>query len=236
MKRRLFLLATVFAILLTASCAFKKNDDIPPVKIDASNVDEYLLKLPEYDKISVNIDKSKFTEELTDEYITRYYERLAKDIDGLTDGEGNVLPLSDETIKRLNHPAFSNINEYKVFIRHTVEGFIDKENDDKKINAALKIMRDDAEFADIPESFVKECSDRILADYEEIAAVYDISSDDYFRLSEASLDDEAYADAQNELIFIKLADRIGLEYSNRDQMVKGVRDYLLSIIKLSNKK
>ena len=178
MKRSIFLLATVFAVLLTAACTGRKNDNISPVTIDASNIDEYLMALPEYDRIDVTIDRSKFSEELTDDYINRYYERLAKGVDGLTDEEGNLLPLSDETIKLLDIPAFSSLNEFKVFIRGTVEGFIDKENDDKKIDAALDIIRNDAVFADIPEGYLATIRERVIGGYEEIAAQYDISADD----------------------------------------------------------
>lgn len=235
MKRRIFLLATVFAVLLTAACTGRKNDNISPVTIDASNIDEYLMALPEYDRIDVTIDRSKFSEELTDDYINRYYERLAKGVDGLTDEEGNLLPLSDETIKLLDIPAFSSLNEFKVFIRGTVEGFIDKENDDKKIDAALDIIRNDAVFADIPEGYLATIRERVIGGYEEIAAQYDISADDYVDLSNIVLDEEVMKAAQNELIFIKIASRLGLEYADRDEMVEGVRNYLLGIIKVSKK-
>jgi len=235
MKRRLFLLSAVLAIILTAACSPEKNEHTEHVTIDSANIDEYLTDLPEYDKITVKIDKSKFTEELTDDYIERYYERLAKGVEGLTDEEGNLLPLSDETVALLNIPAFSDLNEFKVFVRGVVEGFIDKENDDKKINAALEIMRNEASFAEIPEDYLAGIRERIVSEYEGIAAEYDISANDYLRLSDIPLEEEVLKGAKNELIYIKLAKRLGLEYADRDKMIEGVREYLLGIIKVSKK-
>ncbi|MBP5661227.1 MAG: hypothetical protein J6X08_07860 [Lachnospiraceae bacterium] len=235
MKRSLFLLTAVFVMLLSAACTDKKNEEIPVVTIDASNIDEYVVTLPEYDKITVTIDKSKFSEDLTDDYINRYYERLAAEVEGLRDEEGNIRPLSEETIKLLNIPAFSSVNEFKVFVRKTVEGFIDQENEDKKINAALDIIREETVFAEIPESFLNETRERIVSRYDEIAASYDVSSDDYLELSEFPIEEETLKEAQNELIFMKLASRIGLEYHGRDEMVEGVRNYLDGIIKVSKK-
>lgn len=235
MKRLLFLLTTVFVMLMSTACTDKKNEEIPPVTIDASNIDEYVVTLPEYDKITVTIDKSKFSEELTDDYINRYYERLAADAEGLKDEEGNILPLSEETIKLLNNPAFSNLNEFKVFVRKTVEGFIDKENEDKKISAALDIIREETVFAEIPESFLNETRDRIVSNYDDIAAGYDVSADDYLRLSDFPLEEEVLKAAQNELIFIKLASRIGLEYHSRDELIEGVTEYFDGIVKVSKK-
>ena len=136
---------------------------------------------------------------------------------------------------RICIPAFSSVNEFKVFVRKTVEGFIDQENEDKKINAALDIIREETVFAEIPESFLNETRERIVSRYDEIAASYDVSSDDYLELSEFPLEEEALKEAQNELIFMKLASRIGLEYRNRDEMVEGVRNYLDGIIKVSKK-
>ena len=75
----------------------------------------------------------------------------------------------------------------------------------------------------------------MIAGYEEIAAQYDISADDYVALSDIALEDEVIKAAQNELIFIKIAAKNGIEYSNRNEMVEGVRDYLLGIIKVSKK-
>jgi hypothetical protein len=49
------------------------------------------------------------------------------------------------------------------------------------------------------------------------------------------MEEETLKEAQNELIFMKLASRIGLEYRNRDEMVEGVRNYLNGIIKVSKK-
>ena len=235
MKRSLFLLTTVFVMLMSAACIGKKNEEIPPVTIDASNIDEYVVTLPEYDKINVTIDRSKFSEDLTDDYINRYYERLASEVEGLKDEEGNLLPLSEETVKLLDMPAFSNLNEFKVFVRKTVEGFIDQENEDKKINAALDIMREDTVFGEIPQSFLDETRERIISRYDEIAAGYDVSADNYLELSDFPIEEETVKEAQNELILMKLASRIGLEYKNRDEMVDGVRAYLDGIVKVSKK-
>ena len=235
-KRNFFLLAIALVMLMTTGCGPQKNGTIEPITIDASNIDEYLMVLPEYDKITVYIDKSRFSEEVTDDYIEKYYERLASGKEGLTDEEGNLLPLSDETVKLLDIPAFSDLNEFKVFVRGTVEDFVVKENNDKKIDAALEIIREDAAFADIPENYVKEFADRVESDYEELAAKYGITAEEYVELSEVSLEDEAIKAAKNELIFIKMAERLGLEYQSRDEMVDGVTDYLLGIIRIATKK
>ena len=235
MKKHFLLWAAVLLMALTTACG-PKEKVIEPVNIDASEVDEYLINLPEYGKIEVTIDKSEFTEELTDDYINRYYERLAEGRENLTDEEGNILPLSEETIKLLDIPAFSTVNEFKVFVRSVVKSFIDKENEDKKLDAALEVLRSDAEFADIPEGYVLKFKERILKDYEELAAGYEITPEYYLELSSVSLEDEALKDAMNELIYIKLAERIGLEYSSDEELYDGVSEYLLSIIKVVKKK
>ena len=235
MKRRIFLWAAAIMAVFVSACAPGKTD-IEPIVIGQSEVDEYLTDLPEYDKISVSIKKSVFTEDLTDEYIERYYEKLAEGREGLFDAKGNLLPLSEETIKLLNIPAFSTVGEFKVFVRNVVQGFIDKENEDKTLAAALEIMRADAKFTDIPEGYILTFKEKILSEYEEIAAGYGISPEYYLKLSSHSLEDEARTAAMNELIYLKLASRIGLEYTSEEELHKGVSDYLLSIIKTGGKK
>ena len=233
MKRFLFLLTLASVLLLASACGNRKNNDTEPVIIDSTNVDSYLLSLPEYDKITVKIDKSEFSEELTDDYIERYYERLADGIEGLTDEEGNLLPLSNENVKRLDNPAFSDVNEFKVFVRKTVESFIDRENEDKKIEAALETLRSEATFGELPKEYIKGFEERVLSGYEGTALKYDVSSNEYLEFAGISLEDECLKAAQDELVFIKLADRIGLSYSNDAELEAGVREYLLGIIKVS---
>lgn len=236
MKRKIFLLAITLVMIMTAGCGPQKNEIIEPVTIDSSNVDEYLLNLPEYDKITVSIDKSQFTEELVDDYIQKYYERLADGLEGLTDEDGNLFPLSEESVKLLNIPAFSSLNEFKVFVRGVVQDFVDKENEEKELAAALEIIRNESTFAEIPEGYLITFRDRIESEYTEIAASYEISANDYIKLAELPMEEKVLTAAKNELIFIKLAERTGLEYQNRDEMVKGVTDYLLGITKVSTKK
>ena len=235
MKKHFLLWAAALMLIFASACG-PKEKVIEPVNIDSSDVDEYLINLPEYSKIEVTVDKSEFSEELTDDYINRFYERLAQDREGLTDEEGNLLPLSEQTIKLLDIPAFSTVNEFKVFVRGVVQDFIAAENDDKKIDAALSVMRTDAEFAEIPEGYVLKFKEKIIKAHEELAAKYEITPEYYLELSSISLEDEAYKDAMNELIYIKLADRIGLEYSSDEELYNGVSDYLLSIVKVVKNK
>lgn len=235
MKKRFLLLATAAMLVLATACG-PKEKVIESVNIDASDVDEYLINLPDYSKIEVTIDKSEFSEELTDDYINRFYERLAKDRENLTDEEGNFLPLSEETIQLLNIPAFSTLNEFKVFVRGVVKDFIAKENEDKKLDAALTVIRTDSEFAEIPEGYILKFKENILKEYADLAAEYEIDPEYYLELSSISLEDEALKDAMNELIYIKLADRMGLEYSSEEELHKGVSDYILGITKVVKKK
>ena len=235
-KRNIFLLAIALVMLMTAGCGPQKNETIEPITIDSSNVDEYLLSLPEYDKITVNIDKSQLTEDLVDDYIQKYYERLADGVEGLTDEEGNLLPLSEASIKLLDIPAFSTLNEFKVFVRGVVEDFVNLENNEKKVDAALELLRSEATFAELPEGYLMTVRERVEAEYDTIAERYDISANDYIRLAELPMEEKTLTAAQNELIYIKLADRAGIEYTDRDEMVERVTDYLLGIIKVSTKK
>ena len=78
--------------------------------------------------------------------------------------------------------------------------------------------------------------ENILKEYADLAAEYEIDPEYYLELSSISLEDEALKDAMNELIYIKLADRMGLEYSSDEELHKGVSDYILGITKVVKKK
>ena len=124
--------------------------------------------------------------------------------------------LSDASVKALNSDVYSNETEYRVFIRNTLETFADNDYRSGVVKAVIKRVAANSEFKDLPEGFMVTAKNYIVKLYEETAAKYNVSVEEYLELCDTSLEAEAMEYAKQQFVIYKIAADQSLQVSDEE--------------------
>lgn len=118
--------------------------------------------------------------------------------------------LSDEAVAMLNNEAYTNVAEYKEYVRNELEDYYRADYEDAVVFGAIEQIVADSEFAGIPESIIAPERENAYSSYEETAMYYGMDVDTLLTYYGMDLDSVALNYARQKLIFYKIAKEEGL--------------------------
>ncbi len=227
MKNRLLTiaLASVCAIGMI-SCG---NPAVPEdFVLTTENVDECIEKIGAYEGLTVTAVKDEVTDSTVKKYADYYYELLAKE-NNLTDENGAILPMTDETIAALDSKVYKTSNEFMVYIRKMVFSFAEYDYENKIVSEVIKNAADTSEFKEIPKALINREKEYINEQFKEAAENYSIEVDYYLELCGTSVDELSEEYAREEIVLYKIASILGIDDEDTDEMKNAVNKYILSV-------
>lgn len=231
MKKFFGLLAVAFLCVGIMGCAKEEEQvEVEAIYVTKDNVDAYLVKLGAYEGLTVSAQKQVLTDALVEYYAEVYYMQQASRTPGMTDVSGNVLPFTDENVKKLGHDAYTDVNEFMLFSRDTVDEYLEYLYENEVVSGMIDQIEKTSVFAEISEGLLVPMREAVKEDYAETAAKYEnMSSERYLSLAGTSLDEEAMKYLKKELIYVKIAKENGIETENREFMNEEVFNLLFRL-------
>lgn len=228
MKNRLLVVA------MTAMCAIGMISCGNPAgpedfTLTEDNVDNYILELGEYKGLTVEASKEEFTDELVEYYANYYYDKLCHEYEGMLSEDGTPIPMTDSAISMLNSKVFTTVSQYMVFIRNTVEEFIEYEYEQEVARKALIQTAENSKFAPLPKELVNKEKEIVTKDYTRVAESYDLTLKKYLKYIDVSLDDLAKEYAYTDILYTKLAIELDISLEDFDEAKERVNDYLYKV-------
>jgi len=229
MKNRFLCAAmAVFCALGMAACG--KQAEPEEFVITTENVDTYIVTLGEYEGLTVEAKKEELTDEIVEYYANFYYKEQASTVEGMTDEEGNVIPMTDDAIKMFNSEVYTTVNEFMVFVRNTVDSYLQYKYENEIVQGVVEQVTKSSEFAEkLPEGLLAKEKEYINETFSETAASYEIDTDYYLELCGTSMDELASDYAKEELVFFKIAMDQGFNTEDKEAMTNEIFDYLVDV-------
>ncbi len=231
MKRRPFyaVFLCTLAVLLTAC---KKDEPVvEKIYVTEDNVDEYLVRLGGYNDISFDTKKNEATDAEVAKYAEIYYENLAKSTEGMVDEEGNVLPMSDETIAMFSTDVYTNVKEFLLFVKKSLPDFFEESYEEEIFEKVIGRAIVNSEFNEFPEGLILAKESEITDYYAELAARYDVTVEKYLKLLGTSMEDECIKAVKRDLVILKIADNEDVAVIDGKTAREAVKDYIISAVK-----
>lgn len=198
-------------------------------ELTKDNIDEYIVEIADYEGLTVSASLDTFTDEDIEEYAEYYYKSLAADVPGMTDDEGNPVPMTDEAISQLDSDAFKTVTEFMVFVRKTVSDYYTNCYESDIVQAAIDKISAASTFTELPKGLLEKEKAYISEQFSEIAKGYELSLEDYLAYCGTSVDDLAAEYAKQELVYFKIAKEKDLWSDDAEMTDKAVFDYILSV-------
>ena len=232
MKNRLLCVAmAALCAVGMISCGNPAEPEI--ITITPDNAYEYIASLGSYEGLTVSAEKLSVTDSLIEDYAQYYYAELAKGTKGLTDSSGDPVPMTDAAIKKLNSEVYGTVSEYMVFIRDTVEAYVDYDYDEQIAEAATKEASSNSEFKEFPEGLLLNGRKQVEALYNGIAESYGVELEYYLELCGTTEDELAIGLIEHDLTVNAIAADLGLS-GDADSIEAQVSEYLLSVTNVEN--
>ena len=226
MKNRFLCIAMAGLMALgMISCGNPGSPD--EFKITADNVDEYIVTLGDFSNLSSEAVKTELDDSMVSYYADDYYNSLALETEGLTDEDGNPVPMTDEAIAKLNSTAYSTVSEFMVFVRKTVQNYIDYSYENEIVYDAIDAIVETSTFNDLPDELIKAQEEYVKTDFQDAADSYDVSIEKYLEYGGTTLSEMAALYAKENIVYVKLAKELGYGDLEEDEMNSKVFDYLL---------
>lgn len=118
--------------------------------------------------------------------------------------------ISDEAIALLNNENYSNLAEYRAFIKNELEVYYQENYEDEIVYTAIEAVMTDSEFAVLPDSVLDPEKETINNAYYATAASYGLDVATLLSYYGTDLDSLAEYYAKQKLVFYKIAVQEGL--------------------------
>lgn len=232
MKNRLLTIAMAFVCAVgMISCGNPAGPE--EFILTKDNIDEYITSIADYEGIEVSVEKDTFTDKDVEDYATYYYQSLAAGKEGMTDENGGVVPMTDESIAKLDEAAFTTLNEFMVFVRKTVSDFYELSYQNDIVQEVISRVASESFFSELPKGLLDKEIAFINEQFTEIASNYSLSVEDYLKYCDTTLEDLAEEYAKQELVYFKIAKEEDLWNEDEDAAEEAVFAYLIDVTKVT---
>lgn len=231
MKNRLL---TIAMVVLSAVGMISCGNPAGPGEfiLTKENIDNYIIELANYEGLTVAVSRNTFSDKDVEEYAQYYYDSVAKQTEGMTDEEGNVVPMTDQSVRMLDG-EFTSVNDYLVFIRKTVKDFYEISYQNDIVQEAITQVAVNSTFAEeLPEGLIEKEKAFINEQFSEIAANYSLSVEDYLKYCDTSLEELAEEYAKQELVCFKIAKEEDLWNGTDEEADQAVFDFIVDVTKV----
>lgn len=226
-----FLCVAAAAVLMFSLAGCGKAQEPVLRELTEEYAKSYVLSLASYENRKVFVEKDVLDDRTVEEYADFYYRKLAESVEGLTDEEGNIVPLNDESVEKLGSEVFKTEKEFMLFSRETVKGYIEEKYKRQVADEVLKEVVAESSFSEPDAGILEGQKQYVFEDYSKIASEYDMDVETYVKYLGTSVDKlcEDYAGLQ--AVCILIAGEQGIDTSDRDTMFSEVADYIFSVTK-----
>lgn len=228
MKNRLLCvaMAAFFAVGMISCGNPAEPDDFT---LTTENVDNYIVSIGNYEGLTVEASKEELTDDIVDYYANYYYDSIAKETEGMTDENGDPIPMTDAAIKMMNSDVYTTVSEFMVFTRSTVSDYLQYCFENDIVQGAVDQIVASSEFKDIPDALLSKESDIIDEQFTDIAASYELDVDKYLEYLDTSREALSLEYAKEQLVYTKIAKDQGFTETDEDSLNDQVFDYLVSV-------
>lgn len=226
-----FLCAASAALLMFLTLGCGKQEIVEPKELTIEYAEAYVLSLASYSERNVNVKKDSYSDKAVEDYADFYYREMAESIEGLKDSEGNILPLSDETVAKLGFEAFSTVKEFKLFSREAVLRYIDEKFKTKVVEEVLSEVVRESSFAEPDMGILEGQKKYVENDYSLIASKYEMDVSTFTEYLGTPMDELCEDYAKLTSVCYLIASEQGIDTSDRDTMLSEVSDYIFSVTK-----
>lgn len=106
----------------------------------------------------------------------------------------------EESIKMINNPNFSNVEEYKAYVKKYINDMLDEEYENAVISSALAQIEASTVVKSIPDDLLEEQKKAVIKTNEAASIQYSMSVDDILKAYGTTLDAEAEKFARRNMI------------------------------------
>lgn len=112
-----------------------------------------------------------------------------------------VPPISEDNIKTLQSPDYSNMKEFKEYVRREMEEYYKVDYETSVVASVLQQVIDESEFGDIPDNLINAKVLELTDMYLPTAQSYGLDIETFFQYSGTTLNDFAITAIKRDLIF-----------------------------------
>lgn len=230
MKRNILAVFLAFlSVLFLPACNKEEVEEIPPFYLTSENACEYIESLGEYQDLTVKAVKAPLTDSEVEYYANYYYSNLCRETEGMMDENGEPVPMTDAAVKLFDTEVYTNVNEFMVFVRNTVEEYNEFVYENSIVDQVLDSCVEGSVFNDIPEGLLNLEKERIREENLSAASIYNIGVDYYLELADVSVDELAIQYAKEDIVRFAIARDREFDDLNEEEMREKVFKYILSV-------
>lgn len=128
-----------------------------------------------------------------------------------------VPELNDANVAKLDSALYSNLSEFKTYVRETLDDALLQSNKETVANAAMTKINSEAVYKEIPEFMLERQKENLIAKYTPIAADYGIEVEHYFQYVQGTpLEDMTKQYVKERILLMALAQQIGVSVSEEE--------------------
>ena len=128
-----------------------------------------------------------------------------------------VPELTDENVAKLESGLYSNLSEFKAYVRQTLDDAVLQSNKETVANAAMTKINAEAVYKEIPEFMLTRQEENLIAKYTPIAEDYGIAIEYYFQYVQGTpLEDMTKQYVKERILLMALAQEIGVSLSEEE--------------------
>ena len=128
-----------------------------------------------------------------------------------------VPELNDANVAKLDSGLYSNLAEFKAYVRETLDDAVLESNKETVANAAMTKINAEAVYKEIPEFMIEKQKENLIVKYTPVAEDYGIQVEYYFQYVQGTpLDDLAKQYVKERILLTALAQKIGVNVSEEE--------------------
>lgn len=128
-----------------------------------------------------------------------------------------VPELTDENVTKLESNLYSNLTEFKAYVRETLDDAVLQNNKEAVANAAMTKINAEAVYKETPEFMLEKQKENLIAKYTPIAEDYGIAIEHYFQYVQGTpLEDMAKQYVKERILLMAIAQEIGVSVSEEE--------------------